>query len=298
MNDKPPLPGTFHTIAGPSVPERPRSESKPEASRELVKKYTLFRETIHPKEDVVYYPSCSLDVSPSMAFPKSRVIYVDISVEAIKKLRAAGYEAYRASATEELSDPPIAAYSPQQPVDVLILLNPVINPEVPIKTIPPGGHVLCNDYHRTASEVRKNKNFSLIGMIRRNPQTKELFFDREQLEDYWKEVDTEEEFKHAPFSFSVVYYKIAADIVRKVTGKTDNVLVEYKRLIALAKQQLSEQDPDGIQKKNSMTIHFIHWNGMANILISWPPSLAKKEQWTISSSSNVLLTMITMSSPL
>jgi len=254
------------------MPEKPKIDPKPEASRELVKKYTMFRETFHPKENVVFYPSCDLDVSPSMAFPDSRVIYVDINTEAIKKLRAAGYEAYRASATEELSDPPIAAFSPQN-VDILILLNPAINPEIPLETIPEKGYVLCNDYHSTASAIHDDKNFQLAGLIRREPKTKELVVDTDHPEEYWKEIDTDEEFKNAPFSFSVAHYKYAAEIVKEITGKSENVLQEYKHLLELAQQQMAERDPDGQYKEEREAMPFLtlEWGGKRFDLVTGLP---------------------------
>ncbi len=272
MSEKPPLPGTFRDAAdGPSI-NQPRIEPKPEASKDLVAKYKLFQERVRPKTNTIYYPSCSLDVSPSAAFPKSRVVYVDIDTQAIKKLRTAGYEAYRASATEERSDPPIAAFSPKN-VDILILLNPAIHPEIPLKTIPVGGHVLCNDYHQTASDVRENKDFQLVGMIRRKPKTGELLYDTEQLEDYWKEVDTEEEFKNAPFSFNFAIYEYAADIIEKVTGKREHVLREYKRLIALARQQMQERDPDGQfqEERKNMPFCSLEWQNERFDLVTGLP---------------------------
>ena len=52
-------------------------EVKPEVRKILVESYRVFNEALNPRLDVVYYPASENDVSPSEAFPGSRVIYVE-----------------------------------------------------------------------------------------------------------------------------------------------------------------------------------------------------------------------------
>ncbi len=222
-------------------------------SEDLIEKYLLYKEKFKPKCDVVYYPSCSTDSSPSVAFPKSRVIYVDIEEKAVTALKEAGLESYKASALE---------YDPGE-VDILILLNPQISPEIPCKSVVNNGYVLSNDYHGTASALRGQEEFEFKSIIRFNSEG-ELIADTEDLEKCWQEIETEEEFKKSPFSWGSIYYKIAKDIVKKITGKTENVLAEYRNIIEMARDQIRERNeqkeehPDGelVENPDSDLLHF------------------------------------------
>jgi hypothetical protein len=210
--------------------ERQPIEAGPRAG--LVAKYSLFKEKVHPKTDVVYHPSSANDISPSVAFPDSRVVYVDIDDESMEAARKKGLEAHTASALE---------FNPGA-VDVLIMLNPAISPDIPSSHVVQGGYILCNDYHGTASDLRKNDEYALVAMIRPGPS--KLLFDTENLDDYWKEIDTEEEFKQAPPGFGAENYKNAASAVEAITGKKDNVLAEYKNIIAKAKEEGRRQNEE------------------------------------------------------
>lgn len=224
-------PGSFRPA--PEEPPKIESEPKPieaEPSPDLVAKYSLFRKELNPKCDVVYHPCGAKDVSSSVAFPDSRVIYVDIDEKAIEALKRGGFEAHAASALE---------FNPGD-VDILIMLNPEISPDVPGPHVVEGGYVLCNDYHATASSLRQNDQYELRAMIRKSP-SQELMFDTENLDDYWREVDTEEEFRNAPFDWGTVNYAMAAQVVEAVTGKRENILAEYKKIIEMAREQRRQE---------------------------------------------------------
>jgi len=95
---------------------------EPESQPDLVAKYLLFKEKFNPKANVVYYPSCGgNNISPSVAFLNSRIIYVDIDEKSVEVLKKGGFEAYAASALE---------FNPGD-VDILIMLNHQISPDVP-----------------------------------------------------------------------------------------------------------------------------------------------------------------------
>jgi len=211
-----------------NVPKaNPEAESKSIEAKpwpDLVAKYSLFKEKLNPKTDVVYYPCGAKDVSPSAAFPNSKVIYVEKDENAVKSLLKGGYEAYGASALE---------FDPGN-VDILILLNPQISPKIPSSRVVKGGYVLCNDYHGTASSLHQDGEFEIKAMIRQS-RDRQLIFDTDNLEDYWQEVDTEDGFRSAPFSFRFMHYKMAASVVETVTGKRENILAEYKKIILLAR---------------------------------------------------------------
>ncbi len=210
---------------------------KVESNPGLVAKYTLFREKLNPKSGTIYYPCCANDISPSLAFPSSRVIYADTNEVAINPLKQAGFEGYATSALE---------FHPGA-VDILIMINPMISPDFPSSHVVEEGYVLCNDYHGTASSLYRNEKYQLTAIVR---GTKEgtLIFDTENPEDYWKEIETEEEFKNSRFSFGAANYSQASKIVEEVTGKTENVLGEYKKIIESAREELRKKNSELIAK--------------------------------------------------
>ena len=62
-------------------------------------------------------------------------------------------------------------------------------------------------------------------------------FDTENLDDYWKEVETEEEFRNSVGGFRATDYRTASKIVKAITGKSENILIEYKKIVEMAKEQ-------------------------------------------------------------
>lgn len=191
----------------------------------LVARYSLFRDRLDPKADVVYHPCGANDVSPSTVFPNSRVIYVDNDPGSVEALKRGGFEIHAASALE---------FDPGN-VDVLIMLNPEISPNIPSSHVVKGGFAISNNYHGTASALHQNDQYQLQAIIRAS-QNGELIFDTENLEDCWKEIETEEEFKNAPSTWGVVNYATAAKIVEIITGKKENILVEYKKIVEATRE--------------------------------------------------------------
>jgi len=202
------------------------SERKIETSEGLVESFSVFRQSFHPKAGVIYYPCCSTDASISSVFPESRIIYLDVDKVAVDTLKKTGYEAYAESALD---------FVPDKPVDILLMLNPSIRPDKPLESVAVGGYVICNDYHSTATELRNNPGLKLRGLVRNVGGNKIL--DADSPEDYWKEIDSEEEFRNAPFSFGSVHYKSAAAMVKRLAGKEENVLEEYKKIIAAGREE-------------------------------------------------------------
>jgi len=195
------------------------STYKPEESSRLVVGYTLFKEEFQPKLDSIYYPSCGFDASATKAFPESRIMYVDIDKNIVRALKKHGLDARCANA-EELDL--------EAPVDAVILQNQSIQVDKPVSNLRKGGFVLCNDYHSAATELRKNDNFSLVAMVRADTSSRTLTVERENLDDYWKYVETDEEFKLAPFSWGgAIDYDQAREIVRAVRGVETDILANY-----------------------------------------------------------------------
>jgi hypothetical protein len=190
---------------------------------------------------VVYHPCGANDVSPSVAFPDSRVVYVDIDKKSVEALKTGRFEAYAASALD---------FDPGE-VDVLIMLNPQIPPDIPASHVVENGFVLSNDYHGTASALHRNDQYQIRAMVRVS-KSGELILDTENLEDYWKEIDTEEEFKNAPFDWVAANYQMAAAVVEAVTGKKENILVEYKKIIAAAREEQRQKNAQMLKKNPEM----------------------------------------------
>lgn len=162
----------------PKLLENWRTRSKEEweviVYQDWVNRYKLFRRATGAKCDVVYHPCCETDVSASRAFPESKILYVDIEKKAIEALQKAGCDARHVSALE---------FDPGE-VDVLIMMNPMIYPEIPAQYVASGGYVLCNDYHKTARKMKENSDFQFVGIIWED-ERKGLIFDTEQLDDCW-----------------------------------------------------------------------------------------------------------------
>lgn len=203
-------------------------EVKLEVSERLVKSYKTFIENFHPKTDVVYYPSCGADSSPSISFTGSKIIYLDLDKRCIDALKKSGYEAVEANSN---------TFKPDVPVNILILLNPASKIETPVSTVQDDGYILCNDYHSTAKELYKNPEFKLVAVIRTSGNG---ILDQENLEDYFRQIDNDDELKKAPFTWGdYVNYNSAVQQLMKVLDKEDvekakstgNIVMLYKEKI-------------------------------------------------------------------
>ncbi|MFC7193925.1 hypothetical protein ACFQL4_03535 [Halosimplex aquaticum] len=86
--------------------------STPVTYADRVAQYRAVGDHFDLAPDVVYHPGSGHDVSPSAAFPESRVVYVDVDEAAMDDLARAGYEAVGADATgHELRRAPTSSCS-------------------------------------------------------------------------------------------------------------------------------------------------------------------------------------------
>ncbi len=198
---------------------------EPYVHKQSVEILRAFREAFQCNPEVVYYPGCSSDAAPSQAFPESRVIYVDLTESDIRSLKAKGYEAYCANAHE---------FVPDASPDVLILLNTGVNPEIASRSLEVGGYVLCNNYYDTADKMHELSLFHFLGVIHSVGDL--TWFDAESLDKFWQEVETEEELAARDQS------GFFARVVQKQTGKTENVLAEYRKLLEQARENAIRYD--------------------------------------------------------
>src|SRR3989338_2943770 len=97
-----PLPGSFRPSDSYPLPPQDKSpkELRVAPAGDLVAKYKLFQQATGANVNVVYHPCSATDISPSAAFPNSRVIYVEKDEDSVNALTKAGYEVHHASALE------------------------------------------------------------------------------------------------------------------------------------------------------------------------------------------------------
>src|SRR3989338_573054 len=189
---KTPRPGEFRDAPSPDESTRQRTDPaedesrSPRPSKELVRSYQLFREYFQPKTGVIYYPSCGYDTSATVAFPGSRVIYVDLDTHVVGELQGIGLEVHRADALE---------YKPDLPVDIAVLQNPQFGSEGVkqiMDSIKEGGYLFCNNYLRTAFEASANQNFELVAAIKTPNDNEPMQFDTNPSRDYLEPVGSPE----------------------------------------------------------------------------------------------------------
>lgn len=238
--EKQPKPGEF--IGGEKIEHKPGEllggeeikniEIKTESTERLVQSFNLFKDHFNPKADLIYYPCSGSDISIAKSFPESKIIFLDQHDGTIDALSKAGFEAVKESAQD---------FKLKVKADIMLLYNPQIPPSGTVmENLSEKGYFLCNDYHDTASLTKEREDLTLKAIIRNEKGN--LIVDTENLEDYWKEIDSEEEFKNAPFSWGGVNYDMAKKVVEKRTGKTENILEEYKKIIAEAKEAIRKQN--------------------------------------------------------
>jgi len=213
--------------------EKQSAELKTETSADLIAAYTLLKRELPVHPALVYYPSSATDASPSQAFADSRVVYVDLDKKSVSALKKAGFEAYEADATK---------YQTDQPVDVLILLNPGGTDVAPANLVRVNGYVFCNDYHRTATAMRNNPDFCLIGIVLKSQRAeRDQVFDREDPDRYWQEIDNDEEFRRTPFSWGMQNYNGAIKILTEILGKEKILEIVKQGQVAATYREIFEQ---------------------------------------------------------
>jgi hypothetical protein len=170
-------------------------------------------------------PGCGLDISPSVAFPQSRILYIDPDKEAHQVRVNAGYESYEEKAEY---------FTPPEPLDLLILINQGCSPKCLLPSLKLGAHVFCNDYHGAATYLWKDPGYELRGVATGSK------YITEALHLYFEPVDSDASWKSAQKGFSCLSYRHAADMIRQAVEVTGEILPEYLRLMEEAKADSSD----------------------------------------------------------
>lgn len=219
-------------------PDDPRpAEIPPYAGDRVVKLLTFFGENVSPDMKIVYYPCSNVDISPSVAFPNSKVIYSDIEEVSVNTLVMEGYDARLEDATN---------YIPEEEIDLIFILNPTIDPSHPISIATDDGYVIANNYHMSADKINNLGGFELVGVLAGGGESEDVKYDTEDVEECFEEVDTEDDFKKAPFGWGVADYLTTESIVRRVLGKEIAVIEGYKKLREMVIEHGSQVEDLGI----------------------------------------------------
>jgi len=235
-------------------------ERQPQASPDLVRAYQIFQEQLHPQTDLVYYPSCELDTSPTQAFPNSRVVYVDIDEKSIGILKKNGFEAVQTDSRE---------FVPDKPVDVLILLNPGSTGTNPKKLVNRGGYILCNDWHRTATEMNSDPDFKLKGIVLKSGrQTEEQTFDQENPQEYWEEIGSDDELK--TLDNGAMYKYIVRDLTLILGGDRVKDLIDQRQVVEEHGKICAKIKMDAEASGNKSGILSYEKDGRSLVLFSLP----------------------------
>lgn len=182
----------------------------------------VFKDKLKPRINIIYYPGCGLDDTPSVVFPKSKVIYVDRDDRTIKALHSQGYEAYQANANQ---------YNPGV-VDMVILSGFYF--ERPLNYVSPGGFVISDDFWRTADKIVETGSFELIGVLRKEGIPWKYVLDTENPRRYLEEVETDEELRERTCAVSTLE-EIEKAIKR--SGKTGGGILEtYREILKKGKK--------------------------------------------------------------
>lgn len=127
-------------------------------------------------------------------------------------------------------------------VDLLILLNPEIEPDIPTGFVRKDGFVLCNNYHRTADRVKDLEGFEVVGVIQRTDDGPLL--DTEDLNMYWEEIDDINEFKQARAGFTFDDYDTVSRLVIERFGNEDDLFNRYRQIINERLQEMKAHGDD------------------------------------------------------
>lgn len=220
-----------------SAPEKPKLEES-ETFKKVME--TFSKEIKEPIKNVLYPASGYMSINDSIK--DAKITYVDIDESAVNAHKEAGHNAVK----EDMEN-----FKPEEKPDLTILLNPHAKADKIKKLlghVPKDKHIICNNYHHTAELLNGNENMQLVGVI--NPDGTAM--DRENLDDYFKHVETDEEFKQK----DPIQYDKALALIKEKNGDAEkDILKQYKKL--------TKDDKSGLHripfKKGGDAIGFQTW---------------------------------------
>ncbi len=197
----------------------------PETSPLLVKMLTFIKPKLGEVKSI-YYPCSGSDISVTQVFPDAKVLFVDNNKAIVEALKKADFQAREEDATK---------FKPDTSSDLVLLENPQIGPEKMVEAVKEEGFVACNNWSLTADHMYKNPDFKIVGVVNAGDND-ELTYDEKDLDDYFKPVETEDEFKKSKSGLFGINYDQAREIVMGIFKVDTDILKHYKELLEQAKK--------------------------------------------------------------
>ena len=217
------------------------------SSEALIKAFQIFRRDVKlESEEVVFIPGCGHEISPLEQFAFSntrRIIFLDPRQECISDINEYKNE-LRDGRVEAICNS-LPDYQADEKVNIYIDLNTTIPEDVITRDLAHGAYVLCNNQCGKADILRENNKFELIGVVPFVSNRSYIGLDNTELDNYFTEVQTEEQLRRVPSTFSqaVANYTLIQRLVNNYYGSEENLLVNYRRLLELSKSNESSIDP-------------------------------------------------------
>lgn len=207
---------TNQSVTNATNPETATEKPKLEESETFKKVMeTYAKEIKDPVKNVLYPASGYMSINDSIK--DAKITYVDTDEGAVNTHKEAGHTAVK----EDMGN-----YTPEEKPDLTILLNARTEDEKIKKLldhVETGKHIICNNHFGTAELLHGNENMQLVGVI--NPNGSKM--DKENLDDYFKLVETDEEFKTTD---STQYDKAVVLIKEKNGNAEKDILKQFKEL--------------------------------------------------------------------
>ncbi len=227
-----------------------------ESSLKEARWYMLLNEKFQWQFNLIYYPCCGNDITPSDWFKNKRVIFADIDTAKIDAIKKRWLEWYNVDVTK---------FKPEG-VDSIILFNSVISSTNFVNILKKWWLILANNHLGTATELFNNNSFEFIWLL--NLTWKQIELDTSNLEDCLKEVETDEELKNTPSSFWSADYSSIKNMVLKVYWTEKDLITNFKKLLT--------EKREGLIKIPRFLIYRIEWEEYPIFTVIDLP----KKKWT------------------
>jgi len=186
-----------------------RSSYESSVYEELERQLTEFRDRFGTPESLAY-PGSSTDITPSEALPDTDVVYIDKDADAMAHLDSElDAETVVADANNVTLD---------EQVDAILFYNQDFDGVVEFaeRNLGDSGLVICNEYHKAASNFVNQDQYVLDG---RFPVQEDQDFDP-NAEDCFEQISSDEEFS----DLRPEQYQINRKLVDKYVGEGEEVV--------------------------------------------------------------------------
>lgn len=185
---------------------------------------TLARDALHLQPEVVYYYCCGIDVSPSIAFQGSKILYVDVDRRCMRALRKRGYLGIIGDAER---------FRPKRTPDLELTFMAYCS-EAALQHLKVGGYFITDGAYGTLESAVMLPNFALVAVVLFDDQYHPVRVSTERMEDYRTKVQSDEELIAADGCGSYREFYLRHAEARS------NYLDAHARLVAQAIQRTQE----------------------------------------------------------